>query len=343
MKIKLLDLDIDLNNEIDLHFLHEKILYIKYLNLRNIESSDIYTKIYRKEVEELWLEKALTGSWHSNSKKVYRYDDDKYENVSEDFTMCWKKTDKDFDKLIINLTSYAGHDGRLTSSLTNVSDKIYNLDTDLLIVNEDPLRFPESLYPSAMVLGCSDKNNTQEKMCNQIREYIKKKYRHVIIYADSKHAGSAVSIAYELSDIVTNVLTTGGQTTYSWEHSPWIKSYMKWHDRPEHLKDQNLIMLDVAMMHLVKCWGFKKLDINNKTLDPYRYLGGYPNIKVDYLYGKYDTDYSGFTDYVKQFDFENLCVTEIDYKISDHQNHNIRPYVDRKILKDFIYNLPDSL
>ena len=51
------------------------------------------------------------------------------------------KTNKDYDTLIINLTSYAGHEGRLTSPLTNVSDKIINLDTDLLIVNEDPLRF----------------------------------------------------------------------------------------------------------------------------------------------------------------------------------------------------------
>ena len=30
---------------------------------------------------------------------------------------------------------------------------------------------------------------------------------------------------------------------------------------------------------------------------------------------------------------------EIDYKISDNQTHNIRPYVDRKILKEFIESL----
>jgi len=181
MKIKLLDLDIDLNDELDLYFLHEKLVYEKYVQLRDIESSDIYTKIYKKDVVDTYLQKARTGSWDIHSDIVYQYDTDKFENVSEDYTMCWKKTDKDFDKLIIHFTSYAGHEGRLTSPLTNVSEKIINLDTDLLIVNEDPLRYPESLYPSAMVLGVSKKNDTQEKMCNQIREYIKKKYKHVII------------------------------------------------------------------------------------------------------------------------------------------------------------------
>ena len=339
MKIKLLDLDIDLNDEIDLYFLHEKLVYNKYVDLRNIKSSDIYTKIYKKDVVDTYTQKVRTGSWDVHSDIVYQYDTDKFENVSEDYTMCWKKTDKDFDKLIIHFTSYAGHEGRLTSPLTNVSEKIVNLDTDLLIVNEDPLRYPESLYPSAMVLGVSKKNDTQEKMCNQIREYIKKKYKHVIIYADSKHAGSALSVAYHLSDIVTNVLTTGGQSTYSWEHSPWIKSYFKWFNRPSHLEEQKLDMINVAMMHMIKCWGFIKLDIDNKILDPYRYLDAYPNIKVDYLYGKYDTEYVGFADYVKQFKFDNLNIQEIDYKISDFQTHNIRPYIDRKILPNYINDL----
>ena len=84
---------------------------------------------------------------------------------------------------------------------------------------------------------------------------------------------------------------------------------------------------------------FKKLDIDNKILDPYRYLDAYPNIKVDYLYGKYDTEYVGFADYVKQFKFDNLNIQEIDYKISDFQTHNIRPYIDRKILPNYINDL----
>ena len=51
--------------------------------------------------------------------------------------MCWKKTETTHDTLVIHLTSYAGHEGRLTNALTNVSERIINLETDLLIVNED--------------------------------------------------------------------------------------------------------------------------------------------------------------------------------------------------------------
>ena len=54
-------------------------------------------------------------------------------------------------------------------------------------MNEDPLRYPESLYHGAMILSVSKQNDTQEKTCNQIREYIKKDYKNIIIYADSKH------------------------------------------------------------------------------------------------------------------------------------------------------------
>ena len=100
--------------------------------------------------------------------------------------MCWKNQIKN-TILIILPTSYAGHEGRLTSPLTNVSDKIINLDTDLLIVNEDPLRYPDVYIHGAMILGVSKQNDTQEKTCNQIREYIKKDYKNIIIYADSKH------------------------------------------------------------------------------------------------------------------------------------------------------------
>ena len=48
----------------------------------------------------------------------------------------------------------------------------------------------------------------------------------------------AVSLAYHLEDIVTNVLLLE-ETTYSWDHSPWIKHYMKWHNRPKHLQIKN--------------------------------------------------------------------------------------------------------
>lgn len=342
MIINIRGMDIDLDNEADLFFLHETLVYEKIKDLESLSSSDIYTKIYKKDVVDTYLRRANTGSWDAYKDIVYTYDKERFENVSKDFTMCWKKSDKEHNKLIILLTSYAGHEGRLTSPLTNVSDKIVKLDTDLLVVNEDPLRYPECLYPSAMVLGVSKENDTQEKTCNQIREYIKRDYESVIIYADSKHAGSAVSIAYHLKDIVTNVFVTGGQTTYSWEHSPWVNHYMKWHNRPTELHNQKLDMINVAVMHMVKCWGFKKMNVDVRTVDPFRFLSDYPNIKVDYLYGKYDTEYMGFMKYIEQFNHKNLSIKEIDYKISESQRHNIRPYVDRKLLKSYIDNLPTS-
>ncbi len=339
MRIKIYDIDIDLDNEIDCNYFHEYMLYEKYKHLESLQDTDIYTKIFKKDVKQVLENKIKTGSWNFAKDIVYSYDTERFENVSKDFTMCWKKTTANHDKLIIHLTSFAGHEGRLTSPLTNVSDKIINLDTDLLIVNEDPLRFPESTYPSMMVLGCSDENNTQEKMCNQIRSYIKKDYRKVIIYADSKHAGSALSIGYKLNDIVTNVFVTGGMATYSWHHSPWIKGYLKWLNRGYHLKDQKYPITNVQAMYIIKCWKFKQLNVASEIIDPFRFVSDYPNIKVDYLYGKYDKEYVEFISYIKQFDSENLSMKEIDYKISDNQTHNIRPYVDRKILKEFIESL----
>ena len=44
--------------------------------------------------------------------------------------------------------------------------------------------------------------------------------------------------------------------------------------------------------------------------------------------------------YIEQFNHKNLSIKEIDYKISESQRHNIRPYVDRKLLKSYIDNPP---
>lgn len=335
MIIDLCGRKVNLDDEVDTYFVHETLVYEKYIALRELEVSDLFTKNYKKDVLSTLYNKIRTGSWDYAAGTVYTYDEERFENVSDDFTMCWKKS-TGHDKLIIHLTSFAGHEGRLTAPLTHVSDKVINLDTDLLVVNEDPLRYPETLYPSSMILGCSEKNDTQEKLCQQIRSYIKKDYKNVIIYADSKHAGPGLSLAYHLKDIVTNVIMTGGQSTYDWDNSPWIKSYFKWFNRPKHLENQRLDMINVAIMHMIKSWNFKKLNIDKKILDPYRFISEYPEIKVEYYYGKYDSDYIGFNNYVKKFKCDNLKVIEVDYKISNSQTHNIRPYVDRKILPDYI-------
>jgi len=328
------------DDDVELYFLHERILQHQYVSAKNDSNkkTDRFSRVYNTDLINILEQRAETGTIEFARPLVQSYNDDLFENVSDDYTMCWKRTNVEHDTLIIHLTSFAGHEGRLSSPLTNVSEKIINLDTDLLIVNEDPFRMPESLYPSNMVLGVSNKCDSIKSTCNQIRKYINKEYKHVILYADSKHAGSVVSIALELQDLNIRVLTTGGQSTYNWETSPWVKGYLKWFNRPEYLTHQFMPIIGVAIMHIVKCYKFKQMNIDERITDPYKFLNDY-DIPVDFFYGKYDIDYVGFKNYVERLKINNLTMHEIDYKISSSQTHNIRPYVDRFVLKDYIENL----
>lgn len=330
----------DFDDDVELYFLHERILQHQYVSAKNDSNkkTDRFSRVYNTDLINILEQRAETGTIEFARPLVQSYNDDLFENVSDDYTMCWKRTNVEHDTLIIHLTSFAGHEGRLSSPLTNVSEKIINLDTDLLIVNEDPFRMPEILYPSNMVLGVSNKCDSIKSTCNQIRKYINKEYKHVILYADSKHAGSVVSIALELQDLNIRVLTTGGQSTYNWETSPWVKGYLKWFNRPEYLTHQYMPIIGVAVMHIVKCYKFKQMNIDERITDPYKFLNDY-DIPVDFFYGKYDTDYVGFKNYVERLKINNLTMHEIDYKISSSQTHNIRPYVDRFVLKDYIENL----
>lgn len=330
----------DFDDDVELYFLHERILQHQYVSAKNDSNkkTDRFSRVYHTDLINVLEQRAETGTIEFARPLVQSYNDDLFENVSDDYTMCWKRTNVEHDTLIIHLTSFAGHEGRLSSPLTNVSEKIINLDTDLLIVNEDPFRMPEILYPSNMVLGVSNKCDSIKSTCNQIRKYINKEYKHVILYADSKHAGSVVSIALELQDLNIRVLTTGGQSTYNWETSPWVKGYLKWFNRPEYLTHQYMPIIGVAVMHIVKCYKFKQMNIDERITDPYKFLNDY-DIPVDFFYGKYDTDYVGFKNYVERLKINNLTMHEIDYKISSSQTHNIRPYVDRFVLKDYIENL----
>lgn len=343
MKYTFFDKDFDFNDEVDLYFLHETILYETYQLAKKRKSDnkkvDRYTSTFNREVLNIFSERAFNGGKNDFAKKnVYTYDEERFENLSNDKTMIWKKSNANHDTLIIHLNAFGGHEGRLASSITNVNEKITNLETDLLIVNEDPFRVPETIYPAFMVLGCSNENDTLHKMCNQIRTYIKRDYKNIVLYADSRHASTVVSIAIELKDLKPRVLTTGGQTTVDWDRSPWVRSYLKWFNRPKKLENQVLSITPVAIMHMVKCWKFKHMNIDKKILDPYRYIDDY-DIQVDYIYGKYDTDYRGFQNYLQRLNKKNVKLREIDYKISNEQTHNIRPYVDRFILPEYINSL----
>lgn len=344
MKYEFYDAEYDFDDDVELYFLHERVLQEQYIKSKYSHNEhnrvDRLTRVYNRDLNHVWNKRAETGGNEWARNIVQSYNSELFKDVSDDFTMCWKRTEQSNDTLIIHLTSYAGHEGRLTSPLTNVSDKIVDLNTDLLIVNEDPFRMPEILYPSNMVLGVSDKCDNITKTCNQIRSYIKKDYKHIILYADSKHAGSVVSIAYELSDLNVRVLTTGGQSTYNWDTSPWVKMYLKWFNRPPYLGHQYLSITPVAVMHVIKCHKFKQMNIDEKYTDPYKFIDEY-NIPVDYYHGKYDIGYLGFKNYLETIPQykRNLKLHEVDYKISDNQTHNIKPYIDRFILKDYIENI----
>jgi hypothetical protein len=332
----------DFDDDVELYFLHERILENAYLRIlkapKTEQRTDKATREFIRGMKHVWGKRAETGSIEWARPEVHNYDDSVFERVSNDYTMCWKKTNIVHDTLVIHLTSFAGHEGRLTNSLTNISPKIIDLDTDLLIVNEDPFRMPESLYPSYFILGCSSKCNSLSATADQIKTYIKKEYKNIVIYADSKHAGSGVSLAYELADLNPRVLVTGGITTYNWDTSPWVTMYLKWFNRPKNLEHQWISVSNIAVAHIIKCYKFKQMGIDERSLDPYKFLNDY-NIPVDFCYGKYDSEYLSFKNHVSKLNLHNINMIEVDYKIADSQTHNIRPYVDRKILPEYIKNL----
>ena len=72
-------------------------------------------------------------------------------------------------------------------------------------------------------------------------------------------------------------------------------------------------------MHIVKCYKFMQLNLDISLTDPYTVLDD-SNVTVDYYYGKYDSDYIGFKNYIKALNLKNLNLHEVDYKISKHAN-----------------------
>lgn len=340
MKIIFRDIEYDLDDEIDSYFLNENIIQDQYRKSKLIagERVDYSTRIYNKDLHSVLYNKAMHGSWDFARDTVNTFDPDKFEKLTDDYCILRKKTDKEHNTLVITFPSFAGPEGRFTSTRTNVSQKLIEEDTDLLIVNEDPFRMPESLYPSNLMLGVSNELNTVELTAKKIRECITKEYKNIVIHVESKHAAAGATYAIQLSDIVTHLFVMTGATTFKWDKSPWVQKYLKWESRPEALKEQFLDMPDVQFMHVIKTYNFKKMGISDKILDPFSYIGNY-NIKIDYYHGKYDTDFVSFKKIVEDQNIKNLTMHVIDYKISDAQTHNIKPYLDRYIIPKYFKSI----
>lgn len=340
MYIEFRGVQYDIDDEIDCYFLNEHIVFDQYRKskLDIGKRTDFSTKIYNKDLKDVLYRKAMHGSYEFARESVYDFDNERFECLSDDKCIFRKKTKSDFDTLIIAFPSFAGPEGRFTANRTNISEKLIDLETDLLVIHEDPMRMPESLYPSNLILGISDLYPSVETLSQKIRECIQKKYKNVVIYGESKHVAGSVVYALELSDIVTHVLLMSGQTTFVWEQSPWVKKYLKWANRPNHLTHQFLDMPDIQFMHIIKTNNFRKMNLSEKILNPFKFVDE-TNLKIDYYYGIYDSDYTMFKKHVENMNLKNVTMHGVDYKISDTQRHNIKPYIDRHVFPKYIKNL----
>ena len=337
MKLPLINgVIVDLDDDMDLYFFHEYLQWQNHIQnkLRIEKNKSILDKKVLSDYSKMYLQRAYTGGWSFAEKDVYKFDDHFYEFPNECKTMCISRKEKKHDTLIIQLVAYGGHELRLKIQFSATSKEIYNSDADVLLVNDSPLRFPEFLHPSFLLMGCSDRLNTMEKMSREIRDIIKKKeekegnkYKKIIVYADSRHAGSGVSLACYMADIVDRAFIIHGTTTYDFDKSPIVKKYFQ---------NTEQELLPVHWMHLVKTYQLThKYKIDKRLLDPFRYLKDY-NVKVDYFYGKYDLEYNDFLEYVKQFKNNNLTLHEVDYQFSSTQTHWIRGHVDKNILPEWL-------
>lgn len=339
MKLPLINgVEVDLNDDLDLYFFHEYLQWTHYNNTKSViqDKKSVLDKIHLSDYSLMYSKRANTGGWQFAEKDVYAFDDHMYEFPNECKTMCISKKDTKHDTLIIQLVAYGGHELRLKIPFSATSKEIYDCDADVLLVNDSPLRFPEFLHPSFLLMGCSDRLNTMEKMAQEIRDIIKKKeekennkYKKIVVYADSRHAGSGVSLACYMSDIVSRVFIVHGTTVYNFDESPIVKEYF----------ESGSVSSAVQWMHLVKTYQLThRYNTDKKLLDPFRYLNEY-DIEVDYYYGKYDTEYKKFLDYARQFNNPNIEFNEVDYQFSKTQTHWIRGHVDKKILPKWVESL----
>ena len=91
--------------------------------------------------------------------------------------------------------------------------------------------------------------------------------------------------------------------------------------------------------HVTKCFELKKRGVSHEYLSRLEYLNKYPNIQVDYYYGKYDSEHKQFLDYAFNYKTDNINFHEVDYKVGNKSTHHIRPVIDRKILPEYIDRL----
>lgn len=347
MKLLIRDKVIDLDDDLEVKFAAEYYFWDEYKRIL-ISAKNISAK---KELSN--YKNALNFKFDNGGLESIRSfieSEFGYEWVSDDKCIGKIKGFGTHENLIIYVCSHAGIENRMSNSILSIPDRIRELSSkfDILVLNEHPLRFPECVYPAYLTLGCSESNNTFEKMCYSLLSCISKDYKKVVVMGDSKHAAIALSISHKLSDIVTNAFIIHGQTSYDWDESGWVQTYLKYLKKREELYNKtnyldNTMLDDISgpfIFHLMKTYKFKQLKIDNKILSPFKYHENY-NIKVDYFYSEYDSEYMPFFKWMNNHKTGKIEIHKVDYRNKSNP-HFIRPYVERKILPDYISKILDE-
>ena len=330
---------IDTNDDVSMNMYYLTRTALKYNQARYHNSPEL------DKIKWLYENFIINGNWDFVKPLLNNVDtidfDDFYCNNTI-FTRNGKKK----NYLIINLISQGAYENRLLEPYTNISisRRIFEHDIPMINIVEDPTRKPLWRNPANLLMGTNDTScpdmDTLVNNIKQIADTITTDLEKCIIIGDSKHAGSVLSIAQKLYPMVTNVFAIHGLNNYTIRTNPALEQYENLLERIYNKEDgfEHLFMGEVEFFGLLKSAWFDENINDKRTLDPYRFLYKYPNIQVDYYYGKYDVAYRNYENYVKQFNFDNLNVHEVDFK-HKHNTHFIKRHLEKFVIPEYIKNL----
>ena len=325
MKLILHGKEVDLDDPIDMHFLNQYAMWLKY----SYSPKGIDERQRQGSYQRLLLDYIDSGVWSYNSDNPNQYITNESGTIG-----IWHKSS---DILLIYLGSMPGHEERLGFPIMSVPGHIEKLDVDIICAREYPTLTPEYVYPCSYFLGVDKELDTFEKTFDYVRSIIKKEYKKVIVFGDSRHAAVALSVSHYMSDIVTNCFIVHGQSSHSFDDSPWVKNFIEYPNGD----GCPYVMPFPAVTHVTKCFELKKRRVPHKYLNPFEYTNEYPEIQIDYYYGKYDDEHEQFLELVEKYKTKNMNMHCVDYNIGV-SGHFIRPIIDRKILPEYIDRLRDG-
>lgn len=331
--------NLDTTDEVAMNLHYMARVYLKYNKAK--EGNDPMVP----QLNELFAKFFEHGNWDFMRPTIHNVDTEKFDNFYCNNTIFTNERENNKHCLIINLVSQGAHENRLLEPLSNTgySNRFIEHDVPMIHVTEDPTRRPFWLCPANLLMGTNDTDcQDMDTLINKLKEIIPtmtENLERCMIIGDSKHAGTALLIAQLLSPIVTDAMILHGQNNYYYPTHPVAEDYNALVKRiDKRIGDwQDIHMDELIYYTLVKsAWYTDHFD--QEFLDPFRYLGDYPDINVHYFYGKYDEQHRAFERYIKEFDYPNLTLHEIDHKNKDNP-HFIKRHIERKYLPDIIKRL----